>query len=151
MQKPGREVSLASRKQDTARLSMAEFPGRQLGILCFLISSSQRPSAQRLAGALSGRPRGSAWFSIDLPRAPEQRTEQRTDLWVGAKQAWHRLLEICSHAAVRFTSQVSAFCMLGLHQAPLARPVAYSHFSELFHCPGTAALLQFHCRQQNGS
>lgn len=100
-QKSGKEVSLASRKQDTARLSVAGFPGRQLGIPCFLISSRQRPSAQRLAGALSGRPQGSLWVCTDPPRAPEQRTAQRTDLWVGARQAWHGLLEICGHAAVR--------------------------------------------------
>lgn len=73
----GKEVSPESRKQDTARLSMAGFPGRQLGILCFLITSPQHPSAQCLAGALSGRPQGSAWFCPDPPRAPEQRAEQR--------------------------------------------------------------------------
>lgn len=132
---------------------MAGFPEPQLGTLCFLISSPQCPSAQCLAGALSGRPQGSARFCTDPHRAPEQ----RTGLWVGQSRpgsaCWKsaaRLPVRLGDDSIRLTSQVSAFCRLGLHQAPLARLVAYAHFSQLFHCPGTTALLQFLCRLQNG-
>lgn len=65
-----------------------------------LLSHQLSPTPRQLSawqGALSGRPQGSEQVCTVPPRAPEQ----RTDLWVGARQAWHCLLEICSQAAVR--------------------------------------------------
>lgn len=135
-------MSLASRKQDTAGFCMAGFPGRQLGILGFLISSAPgRGSLKEGHRALHG----SALILLGL-----QSRGQSRGLTCGWEQGrpgpacWKSAAE--PPAIPKFPPSARwDYIRLPRHAL---QPYPRSH--SFFHCPGTAALLQFLCRLQNG-
>lgn len=115
--KPGGEVGPVSAPEggETISLPMADFPGRWLETLCFLISFTPSTSQHWTRS-------GDGWGRSSPPGPWEEGRGLR--LWQGRGppgMAVGNLWPGCSEVTAGFISQVSALCRRGLHQTLLHR------------------------------